>query len=37
VAPDPGSLRPWPGFGLFCLYVVVILVLAAARMRRRDA
>ncbi len=37
VRPDPASLGPWAGFGLFCLYTAVMLVLAAWRLRRRDA
>jgi ABC-2 type transport system permease protein len=37
VHPDPASLAPWTGFGLFCLYVAVVLALAAWQLRRRDA
>jgi ABC-2 type transport system permease protein len=37
VQPDPASLAPWSGFALFCLYVAVLLALAAWRLRRRDA
>ena len=38
VHPDPtSSLAPWPGFGVFCAYAAVLLVLAAMRMRRGDA
>jgi ABC-type transport system involved in multi-copper enzyme maturation permease subunit len=37
VGPDPSSLGPWTGFGLLCLYVVVLLGLAAWQLRRRDA
>jgi hypothetical protein len=38
VHPDPTySLAPWPGFGVFCGYAAVLLVLAAMRMRRGDA
>jgi ABC-2 type transport system permease protein len=38
VYPDPAtSLAPWTGFGVFCLYAVVVLGLAAQRMRRGDA
>jgi hypothetical protein len=38
VHPDPAtSLAPWTGFGVFCLYTVVVLGLAAQRMRRGDA
>jgi ABC-2 type transport system permease protein len=36
VRPDPASLGPWSGFGLFCLYVAVLLGLAAWQLRRRD-
>jgi len=38
VHPDPAtSLSPWTGFGVFCAYAAVLLVLAALRMRRGDA
>ena len=37
VRPDPITLGPWTGFGLFCLYVAVVLGLAAWQLRRRDA
>jgi ABC-2 type transport system permease protein len=37
VAPDPISLGPWAGFGLFCLYTAILLGLAAWLLRRRDA
>ena len=38
VRPDPvTSLGPWTGFGVFCAYAVVLLGLAAVRMRRGDA
>jgi ABC-2 type transport system permease protein len=37
VRPDPAALAPWSGFALFCLYVAVVLALAAWRLRRRDA
>lgn len=38
VRTDPTSqLPPWAGLGVFCLYVVVALALAAWRLRRRDA
>jgi ABC-2 type transport system permease protein len=37
VHPNPGALAPWTGFGLFCLYAVVLLGLAAWLLRRRDA
>jgi ABC-2 type transport system permease protein len=34
--PDPTSLAPWTGFGVFCLYTAILLALAAWRLRRRD-
>jgi ABC-2 type transport system permease protein len=37
VRPDPTSLPPWTGFGVFCLYAAVLLSFAALRMRRGDA
>ena len=37
VQPDPVSLAPWSGFAVFCLYVAVVLALAAWRLGRRDA
>jgi ABC-type transport system involved in multi-copper enzyme maturation permease subunit len=37
VRPDPLSLAPWTGFGVFCAYTAVLLGLAAWLMRRRDA
>lgn len=37
VRPDPTALAPWTGFGLFCLYAVVMLAVAAVGLRRRDA
>jgi ABC-2 type transport system permease protein len=36
VRPDPASLPPWTGFGMFCLYTVILLGLAAWLLRRRD-
>jgi ABC-2 type transport system permease protein len=36
VRPDPASLGPWTGFGLFCLYTAIALALAAWLLRRRD-
>ena len=36
VQPDPASLGPWAGFGLFCLYTAIVLGLAAWLLRRRD-
>jgi ABC-2 type transport system permease protein len=35
--PDPGSLAPWTGFGVFCIYAVVALAAAAILLKRRDA
>jgi ABC-2 type transport system permease protein len=35
--PDPASLGPWTGLGLFCGYIAVVLALAAWQLRRRDA
>jgi ABC-2 type transport system permease protein len=37
VRSDPASLGPWTGFGLLCLYIAVVLGLAAWQLRRRDA
>jgi ABC-type transport system involved in multi-copper enzyme maturation permease subunit len=37
VHADPAGLAPWAGFALFCGYAAFILVLAAIRLRRRDA
>jgi hypothetical protein len=37
VHADPAALAPWAGFALFCGYAAFILVLAAIRLRRRDA
>ncbi|WP_374969258.1 ABC transporter permease subunit [Terrabacter sp. BE26] len=37
VHTDPSALGPWTGFGLFCGYAAVVLLLAAIRLRRRDA
>jgi ABC-2 type transport system permease protein len=34
--PDPTSLPPWTGFGVFCLYTAILLALAAWRLRRQD-
>ena len=35
--PDPGSLAPWTGFGVFVLYGVVATAIAVALLKRRDA
>jgi ABC-2 type transport system permease protein len=32
-----GMLAPWTGFGVFCLYAVVAIAVAAVLVRRRDA
>jgi ABC-2 type transport system permease protein len=37
VHPDPHTLAPWTGFGLFLGYVAVAVVAAAVLLRRRDA
>ena len=37
VQPDPLILSPWTGFGLFCLYIGLVLALAAWRLVRVDA
>jgi ABC-2 type transport system permease protein len=36
VRPDPVSLAPWTGFGVFCLYTAILLALAAWRLWRQD-
>ena len=36
VRSDPSALGPWTGFGVFCGYAAVVLVLAAVRLRRQD-
>jgi ABC-2 type transport system permease protein len=36
INPDPNTLAPWAGFGLFCAYAAVAIVVAAVLMRRRD-
>ena len=35
--PEPGTLEPWTGFGVFCLYAVAGLIAAAVILKRRDA
>lgn len=35
--PESGSLSPWAGFAVFCLYAVAALAAAALVLRRRDA
>lgn len=37
VPPDPTSLPPWVGLGVFLAYPAVVLAFAAYQMRRRDA
>ena len=37
INPDPGTLAPWAGFGIFCAYVAVAMGLAAVLLVRRDA
>jgi ABC-type transport system involved in multi-copper enzyme maturation permease subunit len=37
VRPDSTSLGPWTGYGVFCLYLAILLGLAAWQLRRRDA
>ena len=34
--PDPGTLAPWTGFGVLCLWTVAALAIAAVLVRRRD-
>ena len=36
-ARDTKTLSPWTGFGVFCLYAVVVMGLAAFSLTRRDA
>jgi ABC-type transport system involved in multi-copper enzyme maturation permease subunit len=35
--PEPGTLSPWTGFAVFCLYAVAGLAAAAVVLKRRDA
>jgi ABC-type transport system involved in multi-copper enzyme maturation permease subunit len=37
VAPDPRSLTPWTGYGLFLAYVATALVIGGLLLTRRDA
>jgi ABC-2 type transport system permease protein len=37
ITPDPGTLAPWAGFGIFCAYVAIAFAIAAALLVRRDA
>jgi ABC-2 type transport system permease protein len=34
---DAGSMAPWSGFGLFCVYIAVVVGLAAWKLTRQDA
>ena len=36
-ASDSNTLSPWTGFGVFCLYALVVMGLAAFSLSRRDA
>lgn len=37
IHPDPGTLSPWTGFAVMCLWALVGLVIAAVLLQRRDA
>ena len=37
INPDPHTLAPWAGFGVFCAYVAIAIAAAAVLMARRDA
>jgi ABC-type transport system involved in multi-copper enzyme maturation permease subunit len=37
INPDPGTLAPWAGLGVFCAYVAIAMALAAVLLVRRDA
>jgi ABC-2 type transport system permease protein len=37
ITPDPGTLAPWAGFGIFCAYVAIAFAIAALLLARRDA
>jgi ABC-2 type transport system permease protein len=37
ITPDPGTLAPWAGFGVFCAYVAIAMAIAAVLLVRRDA
>jgi ABC-type transport system involved in multi-copper enzyme maturation permease subunit len=37
INPDPGTLAPWAGFGIFCAYVAIVIAGAAVLLVRRDA
>ena len=36
INPDPNTLAPWAGFGVFCAYAAVAIVIAAVLLVRRD-
>jgi ABC-2 type transport system permease protein len=36
INPDPNTLAPWAGFGVFCAYTALALAIAAVLMVRRD-
>lgn len=36
INPDPNTLAPWAGFGVFCAYVAIALALAALLLLKRD-
>jgi ABC-type transport system involved in multi-copper enzyme maturation permease subunit len=36
IHPDPNTLAPWAGFGVFCAYAAVAIAVAAVLMLRRD-
>lgn len=36
INPDPHTLAPWAGFGVFCAYAAVVIAIAAVMLRRRD-
>lgn len=37
INPDPHTLAPWAGFGIFCAYVAIAIGVAAILLARRDA
>ncbi len=37
INPDPRTLAPWAGFGIFCGYVAISMAIAAVLLVRRDA
>jgi ABC-2 type transport system permease protein len=36
ISPDPHTLAPWAGFGVFCAYAAAALLIAAVLLLRRD-